>query len=149
MSQELIIGSDIESVTQEVIVASRGFASNEVVKLDKSVLNDMSRSLPPSLQKVDSLFGLRLTLQKKESMAHSGWLYSRYLETSRRVNINHKNAVAIYKDGFFREFGQFDAMESELIFLGFGQLGEKVLSVILNAESQFNPDDFDLDGYMN
>jgi hypothetical protein len=149
VNRELIIGKNVGGVTQAIIDASCTFSPNKVMKLDKSILDNVLEFLPQSLQELDSLFGLKLILQKKESMAHSGWLYSRYREACQKINIDSKNVVAIYKDEFFREFGQFDAMETELFFLGFGQPGEKMLAVILNAESQFNPDNFDLDGYMN
>ena len=148
MNHNLIIGRETEVATQGIALAIHNLPSNKVVALNTTILNNVLKILPVPLQEVDSLFGLRLTLQKKESMAHSGWLFSRYFEACKKANINPEMVAALYKDGFFREFRQFDAMESELLFIGFGQNGEEMLNVVLQAESQFNPDDFDSDGYI-
>ncbi|MCU0288975.1 MAG: hypothetical protein MUF15_21595 [Acidobacteria bacterium] len=149
MGSEIILGQYLRALTQLIIDAGCDFSSNKVERFDKSILERVLKILPQSLQKVDSLFGLKLILQKKESMAHSGWLYSRYLEACKKLKIDSRSVVAIYKDDFFREFGQFDAMQTELFFIGFGESGKEMLGVIFKAESQFNPDDFDLDGYRN
>lgn len=149
MNHKLIIGRGTQGATDGIVHAIRTLPSNEVVKLDETMLENILKLLPASLQEVDSLFDLRLTLQKKESMAHSGWLYSRYLEACRKANVDTKRVVALYKNGFFCEFRQFDAREQELLFIGFGQNGEEMLEIVLQAESQFNPDDFDSDGYPN
>ncbi len=78
MNHKLIIDRETQGATDGIAHAIRTLPSNEVVKLDETMLENILKCLPAPLQEVDSLFGLGLTLQKKESMAHSIWLYSRY-----------------------------------------------------------------------
>jgi hypothetical protein len=147
MNHKLVVGRNTEDVSQKLTMAIGNLRSNEVARLAPDLLENTRNFLPENLQNVNSFFGLRLHLQKKESMAHSGWLYSRYLAACQKSKIDPVTVVALYKEGFFREFRQFDAREAELFFLGFGDAGKKALKVIIDAESTFNPDDFDSDGY--
>lgn len=147
MNSKMVIGANVEAVTQKLVNAIGSFPSNKIVKLNPSLSTDVLPFLSATLQDTDALFGLKLTLQTNQSMAHSGWLYSRYLNACRKSKLDPATMVTLYSDGFFREFGQFGVLKPEALFLGFGQSGAQMLEAILQAELQFDPNDFDMDGY--
>jgi len=151
MNPKAIVGSNVETITQRLVDVIRALSHNKVVKLDTSLAADTLPYLPVPLQETDALFGLRLTLQTKPSMVHSGWHDSHFLEACRKYKLDPATAVSLavslYSDGLFREFKHFPVLETEVYFLGFGETGANLLADILQAELQFNPNDFDRDGY--
>ena len=147
MSDNIVIGTNVQEVTQKLVNDLSSVHPNKVEKLESSLCVSLHPFLSPSLREIDSLFGLRLNLKTKPSMAHSGWLFSRYYNACHKLKLDYKTIVTSYSNGFFRELGQFEIMDSGVLFLGFGQSGAKMLEVILQAELQFNPRDFDSDGY--
>ncbi len=147
MNTKVVVGTNVMDVNQKLINVIKSLTPNKVAKLDSSLSEDVHPFLSHQLQEMDEIFGLKLKLKTKPSMAHSGWLFSHYLDACKKSELDHKTAITFYSDGLFREFDQFGIQDSEVLFLGFGQSGAKMLEVILQAELQFNPNDFDLDGY--
>lgn len=147
MNVKIVVGANVESVSQMLVEAISSIPPNKVVELNSKLSTKVLPFLSPELKKTEALFGLKLTLISKQSMAHSGWLYSRYLDACRKSKVDPAAAVALYSEGLFREFNQFGVLDSEALFLGFGKKGTKMLKCILQAEFQFDPNNFDIDGY--
>ncbi len=147
MTTKGVVGVNVDGVTERIVAAIRSLPHNEVAGLDPSLLAEVVPLLPTSLQGTDAILGLRLAMHEKPSMAHSGWLYSRFLSACQESEADPATVVALYCSGLFREFAQLGALESEALFLGFGQRGAEILKAILEAELHFNPSAFDADGY--
>jgi len=147
MNSKKVVGVNVKAITQKLASAIASLPSNKIAELNSNLSADVRAFLSHPLQKIDTLFGLRLTLKKKPSMAHSGWLHSRYLEACRKSKVDPATTVTLYSKDLFTEFEQFSVLDSEALFLGFNQNGAKMLEVILQAELHFDPNDFDIDGY--
>lgn len=144
---KLLVGAPLDKLSQKLASVISSLPFDKVVQLDPHLVAEMLPFLPPELQKTDSLFGLNLAIKSSLSMAHSGWLYSRYHDACIDLGIKPSLGVAFYSAGQFRQFEQFIVREPIALFLGFDRIGAKLLKVIIRAESQFDPNDFDLDGY--
>jgi hypothetical protein len=147
MSSQLILGTNLALLTEKLTKQLSALTKNEVSQLDVHP-QEMNSFLPVELSKTEKFYGLRIINLDGETLPHSGWIFAHYLSACKKLKIDEKKAISLYSKGFFREFGQLDLLENEGLFLGFGESGEQMLSVVLDAHLNFNPDDFDEDGYI-
>jgi hypothetical protein len=147
MSSQLILGEGLALLTEKLRKILSTLPVNKVTLLNIQP-QDMIGFLPTELSSTEKFYGLRIINADGESLPHSGWIFSHYLNACKQQGIDERKAISLYSKGFFREFGQLDLLENEGLFLAFGSPGEMMLSVVLDAHMSFNPDDFDEDGYI-
>lgn len=138
MKPNIIVGVNLEIITEQLSKAISSLSPNKVDNLDLNLLNNILPFLPSSLQMTNKLLGLKLLLKTTLTIDHGGWLYSHYIKNCKKHKVDPKTAVAIYFDGFFREYADICILDkNEVLFLGFDQISFKILESIIDAESKF------------
>lgn len=143
----IALGRNVEDASRKLAEALQALPANQVGQLAPPVTNELEELLPAGVSAHDRVSGLRLVMQTSPTLPHAGWLFSRYIETCRRLATDPRTRVAIYHDGLFEELEQFSAQTDPSLFVGFGEQGAELLAAILAAEAAFDPDQFDSDGF--
>jgi hypothetical protein len=143
----LVIGAPVDELAERLATTISSLPFDTVTKLNSRLIEELSLFLPPALKTSSSLFGLNLEIKTKVSLAHSGWLYSRYYDFCRAAGLDPATQIAFYSNGQFRKFEQFSVREPHALFLGFNDDGARALAVVSEAEAQYDPSEFGLDGY--
>jgi hypothetical protein len=116
----------------------------------ESLPSDMPQRLelagwPPGIE--NQMWGLKLSLTKSMSPAHSGWIYSRILGL---LKTNKETRVGCMIGNRFERIQQFTLVNQvgkDVYWVAMGPEAKLALQRIVSAEESFNPEYFDEDGY--
>jgi hypothetical protein len=92
------------------------------------------------------VWGLRIELRRPMTMAHSGWIY---YQARRAVEDDETTRVGLLLEDEFAELTQFALLRTrgEAYLLAAGPRAREALRAVAEAETSYNPANFDSDGY--